>query len=137
MALTFPSHPLHESATEAFIAASNDGPALFCRATELSFLRLISTPAVQLAYGSQRISNREALKCIDAFAALPRVSFCKECDETRPLWRRLAAVNTPSPKIWMDAYLAAVAISLDIELTTGDRDFINYDKDGLKLRLLS
>jgi predicted nucleic acid-binding protein len=37
----------------------------------------------------------------------------------------------------MDAYLAAFAILHDMELVTLDRDFRNFEKDGLKLRLLS
>jgi len=37
----------------------------------------------------------------------------------------------------MDAYLAVFAILHGTELVTLDRDFRNFEKDGLKLRLLS
>jgi predicted nucleic acid-binding protein len=37
----------------------------------------------------------------------------------------------------MDAYLAAFAILHGMELVTLDRDFRNFEKGGLKLRLLS
>ena len=43
----------------------------------------------------------------------------------------------PSPTFYTDAYLAAFAILHVMELVTLDRDFRNFEKDGLKLRLLT
>lgn len=40
-------------------------------------------------------------------------------------------------KIWMDAYLAAFAITGRLEFVTLDRDFQAYEPHGLKLRLLA
>lgn len=41
-----------------------------------------------------------------------------------------------SPKIWMDAYLAALAITQDMELVTVDEGFRNYQGSVLTLQLL-
>ena len=49
------------------------------------------------------------------------------------LWPSLAGRATASPKVWMDAYLAAFAIKGDLTLVTLDRDFCSYEKEGLNL----
>jgi predicted nucleic acid-binding protein len=40
----------------------------------------------------------------------------------------------PTPNLWADAWLAALALSLDYELTTFDRGFRSFR--GLRLKLL-
>jgi|GEM_PF-6831646 len=63
---------------------------------------------------------------------MPQVSFFEEKEETRVLWKKLAALPTASPKDWMDAYLAAYAMAAGIVLTTGDREFfLLFEKKGL------
>ena len=52
-------------------------------------------------------------------------------------WRSLAGLNTASPKVWMDAYLAAFAMSAGLLLVTLDRDFNNFVPHGLDLDLLT
>jgi predicted nucleic acid-binding protein len=68
---------------------------------------------------------------------LPNVRLIEEEAGVRTLWHRLAAIPTASPKVWMDAYLAAFAIRHAVEFVTLDRDFKNFVKDGLKLQLLT
>ena len=46
----------------------------------------------------------------------------------------LVASREATPNVWTDAWLAALAISLDYEMTTFDRGFKSFR--GLKLRLL-
>ena len=49
-------------------------------------------------------------------------------------WRRLATRDLASPKLWMDAYLAAFAIAADVELVTTDKAFGRFE--GLKVTVL-
>lgn len=56
-------------------------PALFCRATQQSFLRLVSTPAIFNAYRSDPITNRDALSALAAFAALPQVDLIENVEQ--------------------------------------------------------
>ena len=49
----------------------------------------------------------------------------------------LAGLGTASPKVWMDAYLAAFAIAGRLRLVTLDRDFKSYVSHGLDLSLLN
>jgi uncharacterized protein len=49
-------------------------------------------------------------------------------------WVQLAARPTASPRLWMDAYLAAFAQAAGCRLVTPDRAFRQFD--GLDLTLL-
>ena len=52
------------------------------------------------------------------------------------MWRR-AGLDTPSPKHWMDAYLAAFAMRGGQRLVTFDRAYRQFETAGLDLLLLS
>ncbi len=45
--------------------------------------------------------------------------------------------NTVSPKLWMDAYLAAFAISGKLRFVTNDKAFRQFQAYGLDLHLLT
>lgn len=53
------------------------------------------------------------------------------------LWHALSARDSASPKVWMDAYLAAFATAGGLRLLTLNRDFENFVPHGLELSLLS
>lgn len=137
LAVVFPSHPCHGQATGALRKATAQGPAVFCRSTQQSFLRLVTTPALQAAYGAQGLTNSDAWVALDALLALPQVHTRDEPPGLMPLWRSLAQRDTASPKIWMDAYLAAFAIAGGVGLATLDRDFRQFEVRGLALELLA
>ena len=46
-------------------------------------------------------------------------------------------VLSASPKVWMDAYLAACAITSGLRLVSLDRDFKSYEAHGLDLLQLN
>jgi uncharacterized protein len=97
--LAFVAHPNHAAATAAFALASAARPATFCRSTQQSVLRLLSSQAMLRAYGLVAQSNREALDTLDMLAASPAVSYRDEPPGVEPIWRRLAALPTLSPKV--------------------------------------
>ena len=137
LALTFSAHPHHSLAKGIFATATEENPACFCRATQQSFVRLATTPILLRAYGAEGFTNQDAVSLIGSLTKLPGVRFLPEPSDLEPLWLRLAGLPSSSPKVWMDAYLAAFAILHDAEFVTLDRDFRNFEKDGLKLRLLT
>jgi predicted nucleic acid-binding protein len=53
------------------------------------------------------------------------------------VWRQLAETETASPKLWMDAYLAAFAITGGLRLVTFDKDFRKFENQGLDWLLLT
>ena len=50
---------------------------------------------------------------------------------------KLASLPECAPKLWMDAYLAALAISHGLAFATLDGGFERYRPQGLDLRLLT
>lgn len=137
LALTFPSHPHHSLALAAQAGATAKDPACFCRATQQSFLRLATTPAILKANRAQGLTNRDALQLVTTLMQHPAIGFLDEPPGIEALWHSLACLDSASPKVWMDAYLAAFAIRRNTGFVTLDRDFQKFEKHGLDLRLLS
>jgi toxin-antitoxin system PIN domain toxin len=137
IALSLDAHPQH-GRTRLWYEQTllQAGDLVFCRQTELGFLRLITQPAVMARCGAEPLSNTEAIEFLDSLCADPAVSREDEPNATRSLWLQLAQGPLPSPNVWMDAYLAAFAISLGAELVTFDQGFKNFEKHGLRLHLL-
>jgi len=134
VALAFSSHPHHAEARQEFGTADSAHPAAFCRATQQAFLRIITTPAVQKIYGSGVIANDEAWKKWELLMALPQVVWLNEPAGVETLWREHVRLSSASPKVWMDAYLAAFACGHRIPLATLDKDFARFT--GLAVRYL-
>ncbi|MEN8662371.1 MAG: TA system VapC family ribonuclease toxin [Lentimonas sp.] len=126
LALAFTTHPKHGAAKIAFESASRDAPAIFCRATQQSFLRLVTTPAIQKCYASEPISNALAWDRWEVLAAMVQVRFLGEPPGLAKQWSSYANLKTAAPKVWMDAYLAAFAKGYGITVLTLDRDFKNF-----------
>ena len=137
VALAFAAHPHHAIASRHFNARESSQPTAFCRVTQQAFLRLVSTPLIQWTYASRTITNATAWSKCQDLLALPQILWLDEPEGFEILWHRLAAISSASPKLWMDAYLAAFAIRHEVEFVTLDSDFKNFVKDGLNLRLLA
>jgi len=137
LAAVFTTHPFHALAQNALQRATPAVPAVFCRATEQSFLRLASTPSLLKVYGAEGPTNRDALLALNALQALRQVGVRDEPRGALPLWHALSARDSASPKVWMDAYLAAFATAGGLRMVTLDRDFKNFVPHGLDLILLS
>ena len=133
----FPTHPHHALSAALLEARSASAPAWLCRATEQSWLRLATTAAVCRAYSSPLLTNAQASAALATWRARPHVR-CLDTEPkgTREMWLELAAINSASPKVWMDAYLAAFAIRADLRLATLDADFQRFKAAGLQLHLL-
>ena len=123
VALTFQEHPLHAAAKAALTNATPERKALFCRATQQSYLRLTSSANLACQYGIAPISNREAFGLFESLRSRPNVGFTEEPPNVERRWRAYADLTTASPKRWMDAYLAAFAVEAGLELVSGDNDF--------------
>jgi uncharacterized protein len=136
LAAIFERHTFHGIARQALQQATLKQPAVFCRATQQSVLRLTSTAGIAKTYGEPPLTNRGALMTLDALHALPQVTWRDEAPGVFEQWRTLAALDSASPKVWMDAYVAAFAMQAGLQMVTLDRDFKNFVKQGLDLKLL-
>lgn len=137
LAAVFTTHPFHAMAQAALQRATPAEPAVFCRATEQSFLRLATTPSLLKAYGAEGLTNRDALVTLNALQTMHQVCVRDEPRGVVSLWHTLSALNSASPKVWMDAYLAAFATAGGLRMLTLDRDFKNFAPQGLHLVLLN
>ena len=133
VAAVFPSHPFYSRAQAALADTTEAEPAIFCRATQISFLRLITTPQLMRQYNAANMTNSVALSLLKTLLSRPEISEVDEPRGTATLWHQLATRDTVSPKVWMDAYLAAFAISGDLLFVTIDSDFKAYESHGLHL----
>ncbi len=136
LAAVLPAHPAHALAQSALDAATPKAPAVFCRFTESSFLRLLTTPAVLKLYDAGHMTNRKAIEVLRLLLSRPNIGLVSEPEGIRDVWHRLAARDTASPKVWMDAYLAAFSMCADLRLVTLDADFKAYEDQSIQLQLL-
>jgi len=135
LALTLSAHVHHRAARDWFEAVPDPRSVLFCRATQQTFLRLLTNAAVLSPYGNPPLTNRQAWETYQALLADDRVAFRgEEPTGLEPLWRRFAVRGTASPKLWMDAYLAAFALAGGYRMVTTDAAFEQFG--GLDLKVL-
>lgn len=137
IALMFDSHPGHQAASDAVAALTDSKPAVFCRATQQSFLRLITTPALSRHYGVAEINNDQAINLLETFLASPAVVYRDEPPGISKAWLRRAARPLAAPRVWMDAYLAAFAITAGLKFITLDHGFTSFEAAGLDLSVLN
>jgi toxin-antitoxin system PIN domain toxin len=108
---------------------------VFCRSTQQSFLRLLTNAAVLGAHGIPPLTNADAWGAYEAFLSDDRIVFhAQEPAGLNARWRQLALRDTASPKLWMDAYLAAFALAGSLQIVTTDAAFKQFS--GLDLVLL-
>ncbi len=136
LALALSKHASHAAARDWLRKQKQDESILFCRLTQQSFLRLITTSAVLGAYGIPALSNYDAWGVYKTLITDRRVAFRAEPAGVESGWEKLASQKSASPKLWIDAYLAAFAIAGDFDLVTFDRDFAAFEKAGLRLLIL-
>ncbi|TVP79642.1 MAG: PIN domain-containing protein [Puniceicoccaceae bacterium] len=137
IAFNFERHPHNAQAVEFIQGCSAKSPALFSRAVENSTLRLMSNPSVCLAYNSPPMTNQQAVTVLNDWQSHDHID-CLDAEpkDTRALWLELASIPSASPKVWMDAYLAAFAIRANQPYATLDSDFRRFETNGLQLWLL-
>ena len=122
LGLAFKRHKHHGSAI-AWLRSIGQMPCCFCRLTQMGFLRLATNPQ---AMGNEVVTLQQAWMAYDAFIADPYVGYIEEPIGIEPAWRALTQHKSFSPKLWNDAYLAAFAQTLDCELVTFDKGFVQY-----------
>jgi toxin-antitoxin system PIN domain toxin len=135
LAIAISGHEHHTIARDWFEGMDDADRLYFCRQTQQSFLRLLSTAAFQAQFADPPLTNEEAWAVYDALMDDDRISL--QADEPASLttiWRDYSSRATASPKLWMDAYLAAFATAGGYRFVTADRGFRQYQ--GLNLLLL-
>jgi toxin-antitoxin system PIN domain toxin len=127
-ALAVADHPHHRLALAWWDEES--AIAGFSRLTQLGLLRLLTTAS---AMGGLPLTNEEAWGVYDGLLADNRVRIFPELPALDDLFRSFSSLRQASPKIWVDAYLAAHACANEAVLVTFDQAFTRY---GMECRIL-
>jgi len=135
LALALSKHGHHGAAREWLGTVEQPASVVLCRATQQTFLRLLTNAAVLGPYGNPPLTNRQAWSAYEALVADERIAFKgDEPPGLEPMWKEFAVRGTASPKLWMDAYLAAFALAGRFRMVTTDAAFRQFR--GLDLLLL-
>jgi toxin-antitoxin system PIN domain toxin len=130
LALVYGDNEYHHQAKQWLKGVANDS-VIVCRVTQNGLLRLLTLAAVMR---DDVLTMSQAWQLYDQLMADERFTFVHEPDGIEEVWRALCPSNAVSPKKWMDAYLAALAIALGAQLVTFDRGFREFR--GLNLHLI-
>lgn len=91
--------------------------------------------SVTTPYGIPPFSNQQAWNAFDALLTDDRIVLqVREPAKVDFFWKQFGTRGTASPKIWMDAYLAAFARAGGYQMVTTDAGFAQFE--GLDLVLL-
>ena len=131
LALAIEEHP-HHAAAVRYWSCHTSTTRLFCRMSALSLVRLLIHPRLM---SGKPLTLPKAWLVYRRFAALPGVGHVVEPEG---LDTRLDALVTPKlpPRLFTDAYFAALAQSAGLRLVTFDKDFERFERLTL-LRLIA
>ena len=118
VALTYQRHVHHAPASAWFERTGDAARIVFCRFTQLGFLRLISSEAVMGSDGV--LSQGQSWATYDEWLRDDRVAFAEEPAALEARFRELAQLKRPAPKDWADSYLASFAAAAEFTLVTFD-----------------
>jgi toxin-antitoxin system PIN domain toxin len=117
LALLWSRHTHSERAREWFEAVGEE-QFFFCRFTQLTILRLLSTERIM---GKDTKTMSEAWSVWDRVWADTRIAFLPEPDDLEKEFRSRSRLSSQSPKVWADAYLLAFASVAGLKFVTFDR----------------
>jgi uncharacterized protein len=129
LALLWSRHVHSERAKEWF-DRSDDEQFFFCRFTQLTVLRLLTTESIM----RKDVRNlSQAWDLWDKIWADPRIAFLPEPENLEKELRANTRLSSRSPKVWADAYLLSFAIVAGLKLVTFDRAIQSRRADVLIL----
>ena len=134
LALALSGHSHHQVARIWLDEQDAPGSIFFCRTTQQGLMRLLTTAEVLAGYGIPPLTNREAWAVVESFMEDERITFANEPAGVEKAWKILAIRDSNSPKLWMDAWLAAFALCADCTMVTTDKAFRQFK--GLPIQLV-
>lgn len=120
----------HAEKARAWFESIPDQQFFFCRMTQISVLRLLTT---ERALGGDVQTMTAAWNLWDRITADDRISYVDEPAGLERAFRGASRLGTASPKVWADAYLAAFASTANLKLVTFDRAFKSRNAEVLVL----
>lgn len=130
VAMHYQRHAHHRATLGWFNALDQRGVLVFCRQTQLSLFRLLTTDAVM---GRETLTQRECWSLYARWLAGGRAQEWPEPPGVQEAFRARTMAKEPAPKIWADAYLAAFAEMAELTLVTFDKALAAKTKGALLL----
>ena len=131
LALSLLTHEHHALAWNWYQGVPDDMRFVFCRQTQLGFLRLMTTPAVAQ---DETLTQRQAWSAYDTWVQEGGAIFSPEPLGLEAFFRQAADRVQSSPKTWADAYLAAFAEAFSLRLVTFDKALAAKTKRAILLK---
>jgi toxin-antitoxin system PIN domain toxin len=129
LALLWSRH-VHSARARLWFEQAGEEQFLFCRFTQLTVLRLITTDQIM---GTDTKTMSEAWSLWDRVWADTRIVFLPEPDDIEKEFRSRSRLSSRSPKVWADAYLLAFAAVAGLKFVTFDRALTSHGADVLVL----
>jgi uncharacterized protein len=129
LALMWGRH-IHSEMARAWFEQTSDAQFFFCRFTQLTILRLLTTEQI-MGKDARTMSGAWALW--DKISADHRISLLSEPEDLEPEFRSRSRLASASPKVWADAYLLAFASVAGLRFVTFDRALKARGSDVLVL----
>jgi toxin-antitoxin system PIN domain toxin len=130
LALSYPPHIHHEAAENWYESASPSPTLVFCRHTQLSLFRLLSTEAI---LKQDVLSQRRCWEEFDQWIGSGEAIYAEEPAGLESVMRARTSAESVSPKTWADAYLASFAEKSNLPLVTFDRALAGKVKGAVLL----
>ena len=123
LALVAECHSCHPQVRGWWESQREDRPIHVCRSVQMGLLRLMCSEA---ALGADAVTLPEAWGAYATLLASGRFAFTLEPQGIDPLWEHYCRPFRKSPKVVMDAYLAAFAKAGGYRLVTLDGAFAKF-----------
>ncbi|HWG21099.1 MAG TPA: TA system VapC family ribonuclease toxin [Terracidiphilus sp.] len=130
LAMHYPRHEHHGTAQAWFDRLDERQMLVFCRQTQLSFFRLLTTSAVM---GKDTRTQRQCWTIYEDWLAGGRAVQQPEPPGIEAAFRPRTSGFDPAPKTWVDAYLAAFAETAGLTLVTFDKALARTAKGAVLL----
>jgi uncharacterized protein len=116
MAVLLPEH-IHHDVVKLWWNSDDSDSMCFTRVTQISVLRLLTTSSLM---NGKPLTMKTAWKTYDRLFVDDRVSYIPEGPDVDRYFRRYASDDVPSPKVWADSWLLAMAESHSGTIITFD-----------------
>lgn len=131
LALSYDRH-IHHAAALEWLEQQDALSVILCRNTQLGLLRLLCNTTVM---GENVCTLQQAWVIYDTILGDERFDYYPEPEGLESFLREYTSSGRVSPKLWQDAYLAALARTAKLHLVTFDQGFKQFR--GLKVTLLA
>lgn len=121
---SLPDAHAQNKAARRWLSARPGETLVFCRFTQMAFLRHTTNPAIM---GPNVLSQARAWREYERLIGRDEVIFLPEPNGVEIRWRDYSRGGQPAHQTWTDAYLAAFAREHALRLVTFDRAMRKYE----------